>query len=54
MRTIEAADRIVVLADGRVVENGSPAELLAKEDGMFRRMTRLQEKSAGWSIRQQP
>ena len=50
MRTIEAADRIIVLADGKVMENGSPAELLAKEDGMFRRMTRLQAASAGWSI----
>ncbi|MBQ3378402.1 MAG: hypothetical protein IJG50_00890 [Clostridia bacterium] len=50
MRTIEAADRIVVLADGKVVENGSPAELLAKEDGMFSRMTRLQAASADWRI----
>ena len=50
MRTIEAADRIVVLAEGKIVENGSPSELLAKEDGMFRRMTSLQAASAGWSI----
>ena len=42
MRTVEAADRIIVLADGKVVENGSPSELLAKEDSMFRRMTSLQ------------
>ena len=50
MRTVEAADKIVVLAEGRVVEEGSPDELLAKEDGVFRRMTRLQSASAGWSI----
>ncbi len=50
MRTVEAADRIIVLADGKVVENGSPSELLAKEDSMFRRMTSLQAASAGWSI----
>ena len=50
MRTVEAADKIVVLADGRVAEVGSPAELMAKEEGMFRRMTRLQAASAGWSI----
>ena len=50
MRTIEAADQIVVLADGKVVENGTPAELLTKEDGMFQRMTRLQTASADWSI----
>ena len=50
MRTVEAADKIVVLADGRVTEEGSPAELLAKENGTFRRMTQLQSASAGWSI----
>ncbi len=50
MRTVEAADKIVVLADGKVVEAGSPAELLAKENGMFRRMTQLQSVGAGWSI----
>ena len=50
MRTVEAADKIVVLADGRVTEEGSPAELLEKENGFFRRMTQLQTASAGWSI----
>ena len=50
MRTVEAADKIVVLADGRVAEEGSPDELLAKENGNFRRMTQLQTASAVWSI----
>ena len=50
MRTVEAADKIVVLADGKVAEEGNPAELLAKEGGIFRRMTQLQSASAGWSI----
>ncbi len=50
MRTVEAADKIVVLADGRVAEEGSPAELLNKEGGIFRRMTELQRAGAGWSI----
>ena len=50
MRTVEAADKIVVLADGKVVEEGSPAELMMKENGIFRRMTYLQSASAGWSI----
>ena len=50
MRTVEAADQIVVLADGKVAEAGTPAELLEKKDGMFRRMTRLQTISAEWSI----
>ncbi len=50
MRTVEAADKIVVLEDGMVAEEGSPGELLAKENGIFRRMTQLQSASAGWSI----
>ena len=40
----------MVLADGKVAEEGSPAELMAKEDGIFRRMTQLQNASAGWSL----
>ena len=50
MRTVEAADKIVVLSDGKVAEEGSPAELFAKENSIFRRMTQLQSASAGWSI----
>jgi len=50
MRTVEAADHIVVLADGKVAEDGTPEELLALKDGMFRRMAQLQAVSAGWSI----
>ena len=50
MRTVEAADTIVVLKDGRVAEEGSPKELYANENGIFRRMTDLQAKSAEWSV----
>ena len=50
MRTVEAADKIVVLTEGQVVEEGSPAELLARENGVFQRMAQLQSASAGWSI----
>ena len=41
MRTVEAADKIVVLADGKVAEQGSPSELMEK-GGLFRRMVELQ------------
>ena len=51
MRTVEAADKIVVLADGRVEEQGSPTELLAKPGGLFRHMAELQAESAKWSVR---
>ena len=50
MRTVEAADHIVVLSDGKVAEEGKPEELLQKEGGIFRRMTELQTASSGWSI----
>jgi ATP-binding cassette subfamily B protein len=50
MRTVEAADKIVVLSDGQVAEEGSPAELLEKENGIFRRMTKLQAESANWYL----
>ena len=50
MRTVEAADKIVVLSEGRVAEAGSPNDLLVKEGGLFRRMTELQAASAEWSI----
>lgn len=50
MRTVEAADKIVVLKDGKVAETGAPKELYANENGIFRRMADLQAKSASWSV----
>lgn len=49
MRTIAAADKIIVLADGRVAEEGSPAELMEK-GGLYCRMARLQQQSSGWQL----
>ena len=49
MRTVEQADKIVVLGHGRVVEQGSPQGLMAA-DGEFARMVRLQAESADWSL----
>lgn len=49
MRTVEAADRIIVLADGKVAEEGTPAELMAK-GGLYHRMVELQRQSAGWHL----
>ena len=52
MRTVEAADDIVVLADGTVVENGTHEKLM-KENGLYHRLVDLQTVSANWKLRVQ-
>jgi ABC transporter fused permease/ATP-binding protein len=42
LSTIRSADRIVVLADGCTVESGTHAELLARADGVYHTLYRLQ------------
>ncbi|MGW4856706.1 NHLP bacteriocin export ABC transporter permease/ATPase subunit [Streptomyces sp. NPDC004288] len=42
LSTIMDADRVIALADGRVVQEGTPAELLADTDGLFHRLVRRQ------------
>ena len=49
MRTVMSADRVVVLDNGCVVEQGSPAELIAA-DGLFARMVHLQAESSSWAL----
>ncbi len=50
MRTVEAADKIVVLEDGKVVEQGSPKQLNQKKDSIFKKMAQLQSQSEVWSV----
>ena len=49
MRTVAQADKIVVLKDGKVAEEGSP-EVLYRKNGIYRHMTDLQNQSQNWSI----
>ena len=49
MRTVAGANKIIVLADGGVAEQGSPAELMER-GGIFSDMVRLQTKGQNWSI----
>ena len=49
MRTIENADKIIVLANGTVAESGTPNELMNK-NALFRHMVELQTASQNWTI----
>lgn len=49
MRTVAGADKIVVLKDGVVAEQGAPQELM-KANGIFSHMVKLQRQGADWSI----
>lgn len=49
MRTVAGANKVVVLADGIVAEQGTPAELINR-NGIFARMSKLQTESEGWVI----
>ena len=49
MRTVAGADHIVVLENGHVAEQGTPAELMER-GGIYRRMVELQSESARWQL----
>ncbi len=49
MRTVEGADKLVLLKDGKVAEKGSPEELLA-QGGIYAKMCKLQQQSGEWRI----
>ena len=49
MRTVAGADHIVVLENGHVAEQGTPAELMER-GGLYRRMVELQSESARWQL----
>ena len=49
MRTVSGADKIVVLKDGVVAEQGRPDKLLEKK-GIFSHMVELQTESQNWSL----
>lgn len=50
MRTVAGADKIVVLSDGVVSEQGTPEKLLNK-NGIFKRMADLQLQGQNWTVR---
>lgn len=50
MRTVSSADKIVVLKDGRVAEEGSPKELI-ENNGIFAHMMKMQTESQKWTLK---
>ncbi len=49
LNTIREADQILVIADGRISEQGTHDELMAKA-GIYRDFVDIREKSSGWSL----
>ncbi len=49
MRTVMGADKVVVLSDGTVAEEGRPDELMEK-DGIYAHMVKLQTESVKWTL----
>ena len=51
MRTVAGADKVVVLEEGKVAQQGSPAKLM-EQGGLYRHMVELQNESLNWTLKQ--
>lgn len=49
LATIQNADQILVIEDGRIAEHGTHAELM-QQDGLYRRFTQIRQQTEGWRI----
>ena len=49
LRTIADADKIIVLNEGKLVEEGTHEQLISKE-GLYARLFGIQQQSMGWSV----
>lgn len=47
LSTVEIADRVLVLEDGRIIEDGAPVELIARPGGRYAALHRVWEQSLG-------
>jgi len=43
LSTLRRADRLLVIQDGKLVEHGTHAELLANPEGVYTKLHRLQQ-----------
>lgn len=49
LRTVVGADKIVVLEEGKLLEEGTHGELIEKK-GLYSKLYRIQQESLGWSV----
>ena len=49
LATIQHADQILVVDDGRIVQRGTHEELMA-QGGLYRRFIEIREQAEGWRI----
>ena len=49
LATVQNADQILVVDDGRIAECGTHAQLL-RQNGLYKRFTELREQAEGWHI----
>ncbi|MBO5554869.1 MAG: hypothetical protein J5941_04990 [Solobacterium sp.] len=51
LKTVEYADQILVIDQGKIVQQGTHAELLSQE-GIYRNFIQEQREAAGWKIKE--
>lgn len=49
MRTVAGADKIVVLQGGKVIQQGTPGDLM-KQEGVYKKMAVLQKETEQWMV----
>ena len=49
LATIEHADQILVVDDGRIVQKGAHNQLI-RQEGIYKRFINIREQAEGWSI----